>query len=53
MTHGQWGTWAMGQRGVLVNTEDRDEGLWGMGHMGNGHMGRAHGEHVLDHVQLP
>ena len=24
-----------GQRGIMVNIEDRDEVPWGMGHMGN------------------
>ena len=42
-----------GQRGIMVNTEDRDGAPWGMGHMSDG----AHGQwgtcHVLDHVQLP
>ena len=50
---GHMGNGPHGSRGVLVNTADRDKGPWGMGHMGNGHMGRVHGEHVLDHVQLP
>ena len=31
-----------GQMGIMVNTEDRDEVPWGMGHMGDG----AHGQHV-------
>ena len=25
-----------GQRGIMVNTEDRDEASWGMGHIGDG-----------------
>ena len=29
-----------GQRGIMVNIEDRDEVPWGMGHMGDG----AHGQ---------
>ena len=29
-----------GQRGIMVNIEDRDGVPWGMGHMGNG----AHGQ---------
>ena len=29
-----------GQRGIMVNTEDRDGAPWGMGHMGDG----AHGQ---------
>ena len=29
-----------GQMGIMVNTEDRDEAHWGMGHMGDG----AHGQ---------
>ena len=47
---GTWGmgTWAIGymvngpheQRGILVNTADRDGKHWGMGHMGDG----AHGK---------
>ena len=28
-----------GQRGIVVNTEDRDGVPWGMGHMGDGAMG--------------
>ena len=27
-----------GQRGIMVNTADRDGAPWGMGHMGDGHM---------------
>ena len=59
--HGQWDTWAEGhvgngtpgQRGIMVNTTDRDGAPWGMGHMSDGVHGQwAHG-HVLDHVQLP
>ena len=40
-----------GQRGIVVNTEDRDVVPLGMGHIYDG----AHGQcdHVLDHVQLP
>ena len=29
-----------GQMGIMVNTEDRDEAPWGIGHMGDG----AHGQ---------
>ena len=50
---GHMGNGPHGKRGILVNTADRDKEPWGMGYMGNGHMGRAHGDHVLDHVQLP
>ena len=34
---GGWGTWAIGQMGIMVNTEDRDGGwgTWVMGHMVN------------------
>ena len=28
-----------GQMAIMVNTEDRDEAPWGMGHMGDGAMG--------------
>ena len=35
--HGQWD---IGQRGIMVNIEDRDGVPWGMGHMGDG----AHGQ---------
>ena len=28
-----------GQKGIVVNTEDRDGVPWGMGHMGDGAMG--------------
>ena len=34
---------AHGQRGIMVNTEDRDGIPWGMGHMGDG----VHGQHVV------
>ena len=34
------GNWKCGQMGIMVNTEDRDEAPWGMGHMTNG----AHGQ---------
>ena len=30
-----------GQRGIVVNTEDRDGVPWGMGHMGDGAMGHV------------
>ena len=33
-----------GQRGIMVNIEDRDEVPWGMGHMGNG----AHDHNFLN-----
>ena len=29
-----------GQRGIMVNIEDRDEVPWGMGHMGDGTHGQ-------------
>ena len=29
-----------GQRGIMVNIEDRDEVPWGMGHMGDGSHGQ-------------
>ena len=38
---GGWCTWVMrhmGQRAIMVNTEDRDGVPWVMGHMDNGHM---------------
>ena len=34
--HGQWATW---ERGILVDTADRDEGPCGIGYMDDG----AHG----------
>ena len=34
-----------GQRGIMVNIEDRDGVPWGMGHMGDG----AHGNWAHDH----
>ena len=44
-----------GQRGIMVNTEDRDEVPWAMGHMGDGahgamgHMGNwAHDHNFLN-----
>ena len=48
---GHMGNGKHGQRGIMVNTLDRDGAPLGMGHMGDG----AHGqwgtwEHVLDHV---
>ena len=47
-----------GQRGMVVNTKDRDGAPWGMGHMGDGahgqwgthaHMGNgAHGHNLFN-----
>ena len=37
---GHMGNGTHGQRGIMVNIEDRDGVPWGMGHMGNG----AHGQ---------
>ena len=37
---GHMGNGKHGQRGIMVNTADRDEAPWGMGHMGDG----AHGQ---------
>ena len=37
-----------GQRGTMVNIEDRDEVPWGMGHMGNG----AHGHMIITSLIL-
>ena len=37
---GHMGNGKHGQRGIMVNTADRDGAPWGMGHMGNG----AHGQ---------
>ena len=37
-----------GQRGIMVNIEDRDEVPWGMGHMGDG----AHGQSLILHGSL-
>ena len=43
--HGPWDTWynlghmgngKHGQRGIMVNTLDRDGAPWGMGHIGDG-----------------
>ena len=34
-----------GQRGIMVNIEDRDEVPWGMGHMGDGHMSNWSHDH--------
>ena len=37
---GHMGNGKHGQRGIMVNTADRDGAPWGMGHMGDG----AHGQ---------
>ena len=37
-----------GQRGIMVNIEDRDEVPWGMGHMGDGTHGQM-GNWAHDH----
>ena len=37
---GHMGNGKHGQRGIMVNTLDRDGAPWGMGHMGDG----AHGQ---------
>ena len=38
-----------GQRGIMVNIEDRDEVPWGMGHRAMGHMGNwAHDHNFLN-----
>ena len=36
---GHMGNRKHGQRGIMVNTADRDGAPWGMGHMGDRHMG--------------
>ena len=39
---GHMGNGKHGQRGIMVNTLDRDGAPWGMGHMGDRHMGSGH-----------
>ena len=37
---GHMGNGKHGQRGIMVNTLDRDGAPWGMGHMGDRYMGK-------------
>ena len=37
---GEMGNGKHGQRGIMVNTADRDGAPWGMGHMGDGTHGQ-------------
>ena len=39
---GHMGNGKHGQRGIMVNTLDRDGAPWGMGHMGDRYMGSGH-----------
>ena len=41
---GHMGNGKHGQRGIMVNTADRDGAPWGMGHMANG----AHGHNFVN-----
>ena len=40
-----------GQRGIMVNVEDRDEVPWGMGHMGDGAHGQW-GTWAIGHIMI-
>ena len=39
---GHMGNGKHGQRGIMVNTADRDGAPWAMGHRGDRHMGSGH-----------